>query len=149
MGNIADDSEAAEARRLLQEVDAGSLITDDLRTRVRNTFEEIMALTDEAETLRRRVEDLHTRVEALDNEHIRLLETRFPEGIPCVQRVEGPDVVGPFDEMTGNDKVFPAFHELVRLMHNTLPKYPHETRDDAEEIRRMYERMYRPWSPSI
>lgn len=149
MGNFTDHPDAAEAHRLLQEVDAESLITDDLRARIRAILEEITTLTDEAETLRRRVEDLYPRLNALDEGHTRLLETRFPDGIPCMQRVEGPDVATSFDEMTGNDKVSAAFHELLRVMHNTLPGYPNETRDDAEEIRDIYRSMYGRPIPGI
>jgi hypothetical protein len=149
MAHIADDPETAEGRRLLREIDAGSLITDDLRTRVRTTLDEITTLTDEAEALRRRVENLYSRVQALDDEHIRLLERKFADGIPKLQRVEGPDVVGPFEEMTGNHGVFLAFHELLRVMHNTLLSYPHETRDDAEEVRSIYREMYAGRSQSL
>lgn len=121
-----DDAERSAAFELLRSVGAESLITDDLRRRIRDAHGEIVKLTDEATRLRQRVEDLYPTLVRLDDEHVQLLKSGFGGEVPDYPT---PDVMHPFDEMTGNDQVFDKFHQLLRILHNTVPDYPHETND--------------------
>lgn len=126
MGDSHDDDDRSAAVDLLRSVDAESLITDDLRRRIREAQGEVDKLADEARRLRRRVEDLYPTLVSLDDEHVQLLKTGFGGEIPDYP---SPDVMHPFDEMTGNDRVFDGFHQLLRMLHNTVPDYPNETND--------------------
>lgn len=112
---------------MLQSVEAESLVSDDLRTRIQTSLDQITTLRHEASQLRERVENIYPQVQGLDEEHIRLLETRFPGDLP--ETTDYSDVALEFNEMTGQEDVFRAFHDVLRVLHNTVPAYPNETRD--------------------
>lgn len=111
-----------DARRELDQAGADTVIADDLRSRIDAAAEEVRLLTEQAEQLRSRVEDIwDDRLRALTRDHDKRLRTLFPEGVPSACYLE-------FEVMSGQATVYQSFHNLLRILHNTAPDYPNLTR---------------------
>lgn len=112
-----------DARRELDLAGAEAVIAEDLRSRIDAAADEVRLLTEEAEQLRSRVEDIwDERLRTLTRDHDQRLRTLFPQGIPSACYLE-------FEVMSGQDTVYKAFHALLRILHNTAPDYPNLTRE--------------------
>lgn len=110
------------ARQALEDAGAHGAIADDLRRRIDAAADEVRQLIEQAEGLRCRVEEIwNDRLPALTREHDRRLHGLFPDGVPAACYLE-------FEVMSGQDKVYGAFHALLRILHNTAADYPNLTR---------------------
>lgn len=112
-----------DARRELELVGAEGAIAADLRSHIDAAAAEVRLLTEQAEQLRSRVEDIwDERLRTLTREHDKRLRTLFPRGVPSACYLE-------FEVMSGQDTVYKAFHDLLRILHNTASDYPNQTRE--------------------
>jgi hypothetical protein len=116
-------NDRANARHALIEAGAATTIQEELRPQIDAAADEVRDLTEQAELLRARVEEIwNERLSALTRAHDAHLRQLFPKGVPSTCYLE-------FEVLSGQDEVYKAFHSLLRILHNTAADYPNLTRD--------------------
>lgn len=120
---MRDRNYRATARMELERAGGPDVIAADLRSRIDAAADEVRLLTEQAEELRCRVEQIwDERLRTLTRDHDKQLRVLFPHGVPDACYLE-------FEVMSGQDTVYKAFHTLLKVLHNTAPDYPNKTRD--------------------
>jgi len=105
-----------------------ALATSELCSRVAVAQGEIDQLTARARELVRDVELSYANgVHALDAVHEASLHTVFPGDIPDDYDVH-------LYQLTGQEALFRSTHDLLHLLHNAVPTYPHMTVGDEGKL---------------